>query len=82
MAKPTPGSRWDKRRLVTLPDLSDEPPDDAELAMEIARQRAKEVLNVVNWQLSTLPHQHALQVLWAATKRQKARQPEQETAPG
>ena len=80
MAKPTPGSRWDKRRLVTLPDLSDEPPDDAELAMEIARQRAKEVLNVVNWQLSTLPHQHALQVLWAATKRQKARQPEQETA--
>ena len=50
--------------------------------MVIARQRAKEVLNVVNWQLSTLPHQHALQVLWAAIKRQKARQPEQETAPG
>ncbi|HXU92924.1 MAG TPA: hypothetical protein VFP33_04645 [Gallionella sp.] len=49
--------------------------------MEIARHRAKEVLNVVNWQLSTLPHQHALQVLWAATKRQKARQPDQETAP-
>ena len=55
MAKPTPGSRWDKRRLVTLPDLCNEPPDDAKLAMEIARQRAKEVLNVVNWQLSTLP---------------------------
>ena len=78
MTKRAPGSQWDKRRLATLPDLSDEPPD-AELAMEIARQRAREVLNVVNWQLSTLPHQHALQVLWAATKRQKARQPEQET---
>ena len=73
----SPGSQWDKRQQATLPDLSDapEPPE------EIARQRAKEVLNVVNWQLSTLPHQHALQVLWAATKRQKARQPEQETVP-
>lgn len=74
------GSRWDKRRPATLPDLSDEPaPDDTELAIEITRQHATEVLNVVNWQLSTLPHQYALQVLWAATKRQKARQPEQET---
>ena len=54
MTKRAPGSQWDKRRLATLPDLSDEPPS-AELAMEIARHRAKEVLNVVNWQLSTLP---------------------------
>jgi hypothetical protein len=64
MAKP---SKWD-RRCKAPPD-----PD------EIAQCRAKEVLTLVNWHLATLPREHAMQVLLAAARSQKARQPDQQT---